>query len=35
MLERYIKRPIFLEETLNFFSYMSEKTEKSSQKWDI
>ena len=33
MLERYIKRPFFfLEKTLNFFSYMSEKTERSSQK---
>ena len=35
MLERYIKRPFFLEKTLDFFLYMSEKTEKSSQKRDI
>ena len=25
MLERYIRRPFFLEKTLNFFSYRSEK----------
>ena len=25
----------FLENGLNFFSYRHEKTEKSSQKWDI
>ena len=25
MLERYIKRPFFLEKTLNSFSYRSEK----------
>ena len=32
MLEKYIKRPFFfLEKTLNFFSYRSEKTGKSSQ----
>ena len=27
MLEIYVKRPFFLEKTLNFFSYRSEKTE--------
>ena len=32
MLERYIRRPFFLEKTLNLFSYMSEKTGKSSHK---
>ena len=32
---RYIDRYIYIEKTLTFFSYMSEKTEKSSQKLDI
>ena len=32
MLERYIRSFFFLEKTLNFFSYRSEKTGKSSHK---
>ena len=36
MLEKYIKRPFFLEKGLKFFfSYKHEKNEKSSQKGDI
>ena len=31
MLERYIRRPLFLEKGLNIISYKHEKTEKSSQ----
>ena len=34
MLENYIKETFFLAKT-NFFSYRSEKTGKSSHKWDI
>ena len=32
---RDISRDLFLAKTLNFFSYRSEKTGKSSHKWDI
>ena len=32
LLERYIKRHFFLAKTLNFFSYSSEKTGKSSHR---
>ena len=35
MLERYIKRPFFLEKGLSFFLYKHEKKEKTSQKSDI